>query len=51
MSEPATREKLNALGASPPTMTQEQFAEFVKTEAARAAGVAKMAGIDLDAPQ
>jgi len=50
MSEPATREKLTSLGASPPTMTQEQFAAFVKAEAARAAGVAKMAGIDLDAP-
>ena len=51
MTEPAVREKLNGLGASPPTMSQQQFGDFVKAEAARASRVAKMAGIDLDTPQ
>lgn len=51
MNDPAIRDKLTQMGASPPTMTQEQFAAFVKAEAARATSVAKKAGIDLDAPQ
>jgi len=51
MNDPATRDKLTQMGSSPPTMTQEQFAAFVRTEAARATSVAKRAGIDLDAPR
>lgn len=51
MNEPDVREKMGQIGADLPTMSQEQFAAFVKAEAARAAGVAKATGLGLEIPQ
>ncbi len=51
MNEPEIRDKMSQIGADLPTMSQDQFAAFVRAESARAASVAKATGIGLEIPQ
>ncbi len=51
MQHPDSRDRLVQFGADPPTLTPEEFAAFVKEDAARTADIVKRVGMALEAPQ
>lgn len=51
MQHPDSRDRLVQFGADPPTLTPEEFAVFIKEDAARTADIVKRVGMALEAPQ